>query len=419
MGSLIQDIELSGAELPKLAGLREKGRQSFLKQKLPTAKTEAYKYTRVRELEADDFVIPAYTECRCNATCHCHEKSALPFDAYEINFCNGILVHDHFHLPEGIEAVSLLNAIFDNETGTYLNKSFDMDKLPFAALNTAYLEQGLFLRIHKDFTPEKPIALIYHTDGTPKTFNNIRNIFILENGATAEIIEYFYYKGEPKSEYFNNIVNEIYIGRNASLHYYKIQDEALKAAHIALNSVHIKENGNFESFCLQKGANLSRHETKTMLRESKANAVINAVYAMNGWATLDITTDIEHLAPQTFSNQLVKGIVGGQAKGVFQGKIHIAPDAVKTEGYQLHKALLLSDSAEVDVKPELEIYADDVKCSHGAASGELDPEQMFYLRSRGLEEKQAAELLINAFISEVFEKIRNPQIRDWILNAAL
>lgn len=415
MGGLHQNIELSGGDLPKLAGLREKGRQSFLRQKLPTAKTESYKYTRLRALEADDFIIEPAADCGCEHDCHCHQQKILPFDAYEITFCNGKSAHDHFHLPEGIEVMNLLDAVAGDESTSYLNKSFNMDELPLAALNTAYLEQGVFLRINKGFKADKPVALIYHTKTQQKTFNNIRNIFVIESDADIAIAEYFYYDGEPKSEYFNNIVNEIYIGRNAKLHYYKRQDEALKAAHTALNSVRIKENGCFESYCFQSGADLARHETKISLREPHARADVNAVYVMSGWATIDTTTDVEHNAPHTFSNQLVKGVVGGQARGVFQGKIHIAPDAVKTEGYQLHKALLLSDTAEVDVKPELEIYADDVKCSHGAASGELDEEQMFYMRSRGISEEEARRLLIDAFIFEVFENIENENLRQWIL----
>lgn len=415
MGGLIQNIELSGSELPKLAALREKGKRSFLQQKLPTPKTEAFKYTKLRELEAKDFVIEQSVECQ---DCHCHDKPVLPFAVYEIKFCNGILAHNHFHLADGLEAMSLLNAIYDNETNNFLNKNFDMDTIPFAALNTAYLKQGLFLRINKNITADKPIALIYHTDGKQKTLNNIHNIIIAENNSNAEIIEYYYCSGEIKSEYFNNIVNEFHIGRNANISYNKLQNESFKATHIAFNAVKIRENGKFESFCLQKGAGLSRHETYISLREEYAKTSVNTVYMMNGWATIDTTTNIEHLAPQTTSAQIVKGVVGGQARGVFQGKIHIAPNAIKTEGCQLHKALLLSDDAEIDTKPELEIYADDVKCSHGAACGKLDLEQMFYLRSRGIGEEDARNLLIRAFIDETLDLITNENTRAWLKDTA-
>ena len=125
------------------------------------------------------------------------------------------------------------------------------------------------------------------------------------------------------------------------------------------------------------------------------------------------TTDVEHLAPHTVSSQLVKGVVGGEAKGVFQGKIHIAPHAVKTEGRQLHKALLLTDTAEVDCKPELEIFADDVKCSHGAASGELDEEQLFYMRSRGIGEDEAKQLLIDAYLEDVLNTLPDTSVKQW------
>lgn len=423
MDSLIRDINLAGSNIPRLEALREKGRRSFLAQGLPGAKTEAWKYTRVRDLAAGGF-IPAAGEGHaggqnlhrtCPAdNCGCCESAIMPFAAYEIKFCNGYLTDGHFHLPEGVEAMTLLQAIEDSEAFACLNKNFDMDQLPFAALNTACLEQGIFLRIARDTCPDKPIVLISHTDGKCKHIANIRNVIVLENGARAVIAEYFYCSGAVKAEYFNNLVNEIYIGRHAGLEYYKVQNESFKASHIALNAVCLKENGIYKSFCLQKGANLARHETRVMLQERHAEAVINAAYIMNGWATLDTTTNIEHLAPETYSRQLVKGVVGGQAKGVFQGKIHIAPDAVKTEGFQLHKALLLSDQAEVDVKPELEIFADDVRCSHGAASGEPDAEQLFYLRARGISEEDARQILVRAFIDDVINQAKNDNIRSWL-----
>ena len=137
---------------------------------------------------------------------------------------------------------------------------------------------------------------------------------------------------------------------------------------------------------------------------------------MDGWATIDTTTNIEHLHPNTTSGQLVKGVVNKYAKGVFRGKIHIAPNAINTKGNQLHKALILSDDAEIDVKPELEIFADDVKCSHGATCGELDKEQMFYLRSRGISEENAKQILIKAFVDEPFSTIDNQNIKDWMQN---
>lgn len=422
---LLQNVRLQGAEIAKLEILREQGRAAFAEIGLPSPKTEAWKYTRVREVADADFVIEPTAEEHCccgNHNCGCeHEHNhcscghtVLPFDTYEIHFCNGKLKEDGFHLPDGVEVMSLLDAAADGELFAHLNKSFEMNNFPFAALNTAYIEQGILLRVTRDFCPDKPIALINHTHAENKIFANMRNVIVLENGAKATVVEYYHYSGAEKSAYFNNIVNEIFIGRNALLNHYKVQAEAFKAVHITLNAVAVKAGGKYESFCLQTGADLARHETHVVLKEEQAETEVNAVYKMNGWATLDTTTDIEHLASYTHSNQLVKGIAGGQAKGVFQGKIHIAPMAEKTEGYQLHRALLLSDTAEIDVKPELEIFADDIKCSHGAACGELDKEQMFYLQSRGIAEDDARAILIQAFADEGINKIKDEKIREWI-----
>lgn len=458
MAELIRETELFGTDIPRLEGLREKGRAAF---RLPTPKTEAWKYTRLHVLKNGDFVPPASkflaelsgedgdgcgcsgchddgccsreTEhhccgescgcekeggkdaghCRCG---HCHgNRPELPFAAYPLHFDNGQFVPVYPVLPRGVEVMTLMEAFVNGEENHLLGKYIDLNQYPFAALNTAYLEEGLFIRVGRGVRLSRPLALVFHTDGgTLCRLANVRNLIVLEEGAAAGLVEYYCYDGAPKSCYFNNIVNEIYLGAGAELNHYKFQNEACKAAHIAFNAVRIKRNGVYNGFCLQKGADLGRNETRVQLLEEEAKAEVNAAYLMNGWATLDTTTDIEHLAEKTYSSQLIKGVVGGEAKGVFQGKIRIAPNAQKTEGRQLHKALLLSDTAEIDVKPELEIYADDVKCSHGAASGELDQEQLFYLRSRGIGEEEARQMLIDAYLTDVVARVDDPEIRDWL-----
>ena len=433
MGGLLQEVALAGDDIPWLEGQREKGRELFLAQGLPTAKTEAWKYTRPRDLMTEDFILTGTDEdesheeehcnyhqgeCRCG---HHHEsQKTLSFPSYEIRFENGIMQAIDFELPKGVTIKPLIEAIYEEDAvKSYLGKEIDMAHYPFAALNTAYMEEGVYIAVERDVSLTKPIAIINHTHACRQNLMaHLRNLIILERGAQATIIENFNYSGNEKSRYFNNIVNEIYIGRGACLRHYKLQDEAYKAVHIALSRVKVRENGFYESFCLQKGANLARNESKISLKEEQAEAFVNAAYMINGWATVDTTTDIEHLSAHTKSHQLVKGGVGGNAKGVFQGKIHIAPNAVKTEGSQLHKALLLSDEAEIDCKPELEIYADDVKCSHGAASGELDKEQLFYMRSRGIGEEEAKQILIDAYLTEVINTISNEDVKNWFSDSA-
>ncbi len=447
MSGLIQEVKLFGYNIPRIEGLREKARASFW---MPTVKTQAWKYTKLHSLKVDDFVVEPSKfleeiegkeieeHCCCGENCHqhgescscghhheerekheckCRNKKHLPFAAYELHFENGKFVPIYPATPSGVEIMTLMEAFAIGEENHLLGKYIDYAKYPFAALNTAYLEEGLFIHIHKSAKLDKPLALINHTyGGQENLLVNIRNLIVLEDDAKAELVEYYHYSGEPKSRYFNNIVNEIYLGAGAELDHCRYQNEAYKAVHLALNSVRIKTQGIYNGFCLQKGADLGRSETQVRLLEKNAKAEVNAAYLMNGWATLDTTTDIEHLSPETYSSQLIKGVVGGEAKGVFQGKIYIAQDAQKTEGRQLHKALLLSDTAEVDVKPELEIFADDVKCSHGAACGELDQEQLFYMRSRGIGEKDAKQMLINAYFTDVMARIHNIKIQEWLQN---
>ncbi len=356
---------------------------------LPTPKTEAWKYTRLRDLLGTDYQL-------CETTSKKGEN--VPFSANIIHISNGKIVSELPHI-EGV-------------TFQIISSAEALSNYPFAKMNAAYLTQGLQIEISG--TLNQPLVLNYFMMPEDKNyFYHFRNRIICKSNSKAEIIEQFTYDGNVKSCYLANIVNEIEIQSYAHLDHYKYQNEAFKANHIALHKVNIAEGGKYDSFCLQKGANIARNETEVSLNGEKAEAVVNAAYMMNGWATLDTTTNIYHYQPQTKSSQIVKGVIGGTAKGVFQGRIHIAPNAVHTSGTQLHKAILLSDTAEIDVKPELEIFADDVKCSHGAASGELDKEQLFYMRSRGIGEEEAKNILIEAYLNDVINMIENEKIREW------
>ena len=400
MLDLLKHISTPDISIPALMSLRLKGKNFYCG--LPTQKTEAYKYTPFYAVLSPDMFQSASEVS--HDSCHCHEQS-LPFQSFELHYCNGC-PHLHFPFIEGVEISSLVDAVAEHEIQRYINK-FDCQQFPFAALNTACLYHGLFIRISK--TPDKPISLIYHNKHSGA--KNVRNIIVIENGVHAEIIET--HEGNRQA-YFSNIVNEIFIAKNAVLKHYKRQNESINSAHIALSNVQIKAGGQYESYTYQKGARIARNETHILLKEENAGAVVNSAYHINGTTLIDTTTDIEHLACLTQSNQLVRGAVDGHAHGVFQGKIHIEPNAQKTQGYQLHNALLLSDDAHIDVKPELEIFADDVKCSHGATSGDINEEELFYLKSRGIDELTARQILISAFLNTAFENITNPDIKEFL-----
>ncbi len=409
MSLLEQDIELFGTDIPWLEGLREKARTVFARIGLPTAKTEAWKYSYFKE---DALNKPQIDDTPHQCDGHCHDESNLPFATVEIKYCNGKLTHIAHDLPRGVIIRPLYEAIEDGEIKPYLNKSFDMEKFPFAALNTAFLDEGLFVVITAGTMLNQPIYLYYHQHAGMNRFCNIRNVIVCEKGAKATIIEHF--DGEDDAQYFNNIVNEIYIGAGGILRHYKRQSETQKAHHIALNSVQVKAGGQYSSFIVHGECTLARSESYIRLLQENAGAEVNGAYRLTQNGVSDITTNIRHLAPHTASEQLVKGVLDGTAKGVFQGQIHIAPDAQQTMGHQLHRALVLSDEAEIDCKPELEIFADDVKCSHGATSGDLDTEQLFYMQSRGIPLNEARQILIEAYLNEVFAKIEDSAVAEWL-----
>ncbi len=411
MENLFKEIELLGSEIPWLKEKRTAGRNAFLSQGIPTAKTEAWKYTKPNRFLGEEFLYNPRGKIDTP-----NGELSLPFTDYRICFENGVFNPFNSNLPQGIEILPLIEAlILKSSVREKTGKLADINKHPFAALNQAYLNEGVFINIDSNVNITKPISIVYHVScDVPNSLYNMRNVIVVGENASVELCEYFCYDGDVKSVYLTNVVNEIYILRNAKLNHYKAQNEAFKAGHIALNAVEVLTGGEYNSFCLQKGADMGRNESQIFLSEENAFAQVNAAYIMNGWATLDTTTDIRHIKPHTKSSQLIKGVVGGQAKGVFQGKIHIAPQAIKTEGYQLHKAMLLTDEAEVDVKPELEIFADDVKCSHGSACGQLDAEQLFYMRSRGINEETAKQLLIDAYLNDVIAKVDNENIANWI-----
>lgn len=409
MSLLEQNIELFGTDIPWLEGLREKARAAFIRCGLPNAKTEAWKYSYFK---ADELGKPQADNTPHECDGHCSESENLPFDAIAIKYCNGKLTHIAHDLPRGVIIRPLYEAIADGEIKPHLNKSFAMSEFPFAALNTAFLDEGLFIVVTAGTKLNMPLYLHYHQHAGMNRLCNIRNVIVCEKGAKATIIEHF--DGESNAQYFNNIVNEIYVGTGAILRHYKRQNEAQEAHHVALNSVQVKSDGQYNAFIVHGECALARSESYVRLAQENATAEVNGAYRLRQNGVSDITTNIRHLAPHTASDQLVKGVLDGATKGVFQGQIHIAPDAQQTMGYQLHRALVLSDEAEVDCKPELEIYADDVKCSHGATSGDLDAEQLFYMQARGIPLNEARQILIEAYLNEVLQKVEDSAVAEWL-----
>lgn len=276
---------------------------------------------------------------------------------------------------------------------------------------------NIALNIANGVSLDKPLHLVFmaHTNVNPIAFYPKISIEIGTN-SNITIIESHIGRDEPLnselSAYFSNPLLDIKIAENASLHHYKLQEEDKNAYHIALTSITLEKNANYEAFVAHTGAKIARNELQILLNGEHANCNINGAYITSNRMHIDNTVFIDHAVANATSNQIFKGILDDESKGVFQGKVLVRKDSQKTDGRQLHKALLLSNKAETNCKPELIIYADDVQCAHGATSGELDDEQIFYMRSRGIDENDARKLLITAFLDDVVSNISDEAVKE-------
>ncbi len=243
--------------------------------------------------------------------------------------------------------------------------------------------------------------------GLDKTLHNPRLKIVIEEGAELTLIE----RHEGQGAYWKNMATDIEIGPNARLHHIRLQMDSTEAVNTDMVHLTLARDAHYDGFALNIGGKLTRHQIHAVLQDSGIECHFNGVNLLNGKQHGDTTILVEHTAPHCNSNQFYRSILDDQARGVFQGKVHVHKAAQKTDGFQMSNALLLSPHAEMDTKPELEIYADDVLCSHGATTGQLDEGPLFYLRSRGLSEAEARFLLATAFIDEVAAKITNETIR--------
>ncbi len=274
------------------------------------------------------------------------------------------------------------------------------------ALNTAFLQDGYVLHLAPGVAIDDPIEIVFvgvgGTDAPPVYYP--RSLIVAEAGSRVTLVEYHVgYAGAvgQGGVYFSNAITEVEVGQGAIVRHCKVQDESLAAFHLSSTYAHLGRDARYDNFGFATGGKLSRNELHIILAAPGADCRLNGAYLMHRDQHVDQTLVVDHAAPQTTSRQLYKGVLDDKARGVFQGKIVVRPAAQKADGQQLSRALLLSSQAEIDTKPELEIFADDVKCSHGATAGELDESALFYLRARGIPEARARRLLVEAFLSEV------------------
>ena len=318
-------------------------------------------------------------------------------------------------LPKGLKIAGLRDGARDGADGLeqHLAKTFAIDAHPFAALNTSFLDDGVAIFIAAGAAIETPIHIVTVTgsDSGPVTAHP-RVLVVAGDDSQVRIGHTFI--GVEHGVYFNNSVAEVVVGEGAVVDYYTDQRESDDAFHVANLQAHVSARGVFASHAFATGARIMRHDIGIGLKGEGADCTMNGVYLADGERLLDTHTSLDHAMPHCTSHELYKGILAGRSKAVFNGRIIVRIDAQKTDAKQTNRALLLSDDATINSNPQLEIFADDVKCTHGAAIGQLDEEAMFYLQARGLTRAEARDMLLHAFAGEVLEGLKIPALREQI-----
>lgn len=406
---------LPGAELPWLVAKRTAGMDRLVSIGLPTPKTESWKYTRLPAFSETDFR-PARWEDGQVRVGGVDELLADNVQTTRLVYVNGLIRPELSrldNLPNGVsvepfaQALERDPAFVEAHMGT---REAEYDQ-GFSALNEAMMESGTVFRVAKGVVVEDPIEIVYLNGGTDAPISrHPRNLFVLEAGSQATLVKR--HAGISTGAYFNNAVTEIEIGDGAILKHYTVQADCLEAIHLSAVNVSVGRDATYETFNLAIGGRLSRTETRVRLEGRGGHCNLSGAYLMKAREHCDNTTIIHHLVPDTTAREVFKGVLNDEARGVFQGKLVVHKDAQRTDGHQMSRALLLSDRAEMDAKPELEIYADDVKCSHGSTTGQIDETALFYLRSRGIPEALARNLLIQSFIAEALEEISDVRVRE-------
>ncbi len=378
--------------------LRNAAFQKFAELGFPTTHDEEWRFTNVSAIARGKFA--AATRVAPGDI-----DQLAPWTAgNRLVFVNGFLVGQASEAPKGVSIGDL-----DETAVEHLTKHAIFDQNPFVALNTAFLHQGAYIRIARGTIVEQPIHIVYVTlgQGTAAPHVHPRSLIVVGPEAQCAIVESYVGAGA----YFTNAVTEIVAAEGAVVDHYKVTVEAPAAYHVATLQATLGRSTNFSSHSISLGGALVRNDAGATLSQG-TEATLNGLYIVNGAQHVDNHTVIDHAKPHANSHELYKGILDGKASAVFNGRIHVRKDAQKTDSKQTNKNLVLSDDAVIDTKPELQIFADDVRCTHGATIGQLDEESMFYLRSRGIGKRDARSLLTYAFAQDIIDRVKVQSVKD-------
>ncbi len=381
--------------------LRNSAKKVLEEISFPTTRSEAWKYTRLTKIKNATFSTGKLENV----------KTTLGVDPNALKY---VFINGHFSkelsaksFPDGMKVLALSE--MDKEELFVLGTELPLENELFNAFNSAYATDGIYFHVSAKMQIEPTIEIIHVSTGE-NTISNLRNFITVEAFSSVKIVQQFISEG--KGNNFTNVVSEINVSKNAQLTIDKIQEENAADFHIATEQVTQASDSTFTINTLTLNGLLVRNNLNIFVDGNNCETNLNGAYILDENQHVDNHTIVDHLQAHCNSNELYKGVIGGKATAVFNGKVFVRKDAQKINAFQSNANVLLSDDATVNSKPELEIYADDVKCSHGSTTGQLDDEAIFYLRARGISEKSAKQLMVGAFIADVLEKVEN----EFVLN---
>jgi Fe-S cluster assembly protein SufD len=406
--------ERDGALAPEtVQSMRAAAFERFRTLGFPTTKNEDWHFTSIAPIIEHDYLLVT------TPSGDVRPEALAPFtfdrDWHTIVFVNGRFAPELSRLdalPEGLRVLDLQRAWREApELVDQLGQITGYDDRAFTALNTAFMHDGAVVAVERDREIERPIHLLFVTDAVAaKSMMHPRSLIVLGRNAKARVIES--YVALSDAVYLTNAVTEVALADGATLHHVRLQREGMRAFHVGTVEAHQARDSHLVSFSFASGAALSRQNIYTTLDGPGCGSTLNGLYMLDGEQHCDHQTQIVHAQPNCYSREVYKGVLDGRSHGVFNGKVYVHPVAQKTDGKQTNNTLLLSDKAQVDTKPQLEIFADDVKCTHGATVGRLDETALFYMKSRGVSRELARRLLTYAFAADVLETIEESRVRE-------
>ena len=411
MNLKFEEFQKSNSGLKELNQLRIKNFKKFESLGFPTKKQENWKYTDLKTIINNNFEeLQIYTDKK---KLEFNTKSLIKnFEHNSVVLLNGNFIESNFNFEDKKKVtIKSLRSVLENKNDFEKIKTyFDDDQNSLISLNHALVHDGVILQVEDDYSFIKPLVIYNFFDETAeeKIINN--KVFIsLGNNSNLSLVDF--YKCENNIKYFNNTINNYTIKKNAILKKFTINSDLDKSYNYDSTKVKSYSNSVFENFILSLGPNLIKNEIHCNLLEDFSSCFINGIMLLNGDQHHELKTNVNHKYENCKSSQLIKSVLLDKSSGTYQGKIYVDKSAQKTNGYQLSKALILSEQSEFNSKPELEIYADDVKCSHGSTTGNIDENSIFYLMSRGLTKDQASKMIVEGFLNEAIQTITEPDIQ--------